>query len=408
MTLPGHRRYVEAFAALQQYIESRDYTGFDLYDGLKSVRSRALLQNPVVNAGVTHLFKRNPVDLRKLAGIGPTTMPKTLGICLQAYALLAGVETDAARRRELLARGDSLVDRLDAMRCAGHSGACWNFGFPYKKMFDKPTAVITAIVAKGLYHHHRVSGSSRAGGLLAATEPFFLRDLVVTRAPEGWCFSYTPGKADCCYNANMLVGESLARIHSLTGEETLLEPMDRIVDFTLSHQHGDGRWNYSLRPDSGREREQVDFHQGYVLESLHETMRLVPGRFDRAAGALDAGTAFYRRHQFYPDGRARWRIPKNYPIDIHNQAQGVILFSLLAYRDASYLPFARTVLDWTLDHMRAPDGHFHYQVHRLYTNRIAYMRWAQAWMFLSFARLFHAAAVPVPDETRRSQAQPSS
>ena len=42
---------------------------------------------------------------------------------------------------------------------------------------------------------------------------------------------------------------------------------------------------------------------------------------------------------------------------------------------------ADAVLSWMLTNMYEGDGRFFFQKHKLFTNRISYMRWSQAWMF---------------------------
>ena len=74
-------------------------------------------------------------------------------------------------------------------------------------------------------------------------------------------------------------------------------------------------------------------------------------------------------------------------MEIHNQAQGIITFAKLRDFDRSYLKFAQRIAEWTIENMRDGKGYFHYQKHRLYTNRIPYMRWAQAWMLAALTLL---------------------
>ena len=46
---------------------------------------------------------------------------------------------------------------------------------------------------------------------------------------------------------------------------------------------------------------------------------------------------------------------------------------------------ADSVLLWTLRKMQSRKGFFYYQKNRFLTNRISYMRWAQAWMFYALS-----------------------
>lgn len=414
---PTHALPPEIDAALQRlvrWVEARDYTGYDLYDGLTVTRSEAVVHNRWANALVTQLFKKSPVNLRPLLGMPQTKMPKGVGLFLHAYALLAArarAEGDGAAEAAYLARCAPLADWLLDHAVRGYAGPAWNFGFNYKLLFDKPTVVITAAVARGLFAYHQLTGRDDVRRALRGACDFVLGDLLVTETDYGLCFSYTPKDnarrpkmLDCCYNASMLGAEILAMGHALTGEEALEAEARRAVDFTVHHQHADGRWNYSIDLDTGRERPQVDFHQGFVLDSLQAFVAHTGADDPRYDDALRRGAAFYRREQFADDGRARWRLPADWPADVHCQAQGVITFSKLRHLDPAYGPFAERVAAWTVRHMQDPEGYFYHRRGRLLTNRIPYMRWGQAWMMLALAHLGAPEAAGVSGHARRVEA----
>jgi len=224
---------------------------------------------------------------------------------------------------------------------------------------------------------------------------FILNDLPITRTDTGICFSYTPLKRDYCYNASMLGAEMLARAYALTGDEELSSMATEAVDFVLSYQKEDGRWYYEIDLESGVEDKQIDFHQGFVLESLCAYMQYTSNTCDTYRTALRKGAKFYREALFYPDGRSLYRLPREWPVDIHNQAQGIITFTKLAEFDPDYLPFAEKIARWTVEHMQDPDGYFYYRKHRFYTNKIPYMRWGQAWMMMGLSYLIATSQVSI-------------
>src|SRR5690606_1081230 len=112
------------------------------------------------------------------------------------------------------------------------------------------------------------TNSLQALEILRSACDFLLNDLPRTQTPDGICFSYTPVMKDCCFNASMLGAELLAKLYSVTGDQHLRELSTQPVDFVLSYQKPDGRWKYSVDVGSRTERIQIDFHQGYILESL--------------------------------------------------------------------------------------------------------------------------------------------
>jgi hypothetical protein len=90
-------------------------------------------------------------------------------------------------------------------------------------------------------------------------------------------------------------------------------------------------------------------------------------------------------------------------VDIHSVAQSIITLVLLRDLDPRNVPLARSVMEWALNHMWDDEGFFYYQVKRLYTIRIPYMRWAQAWMLLAISTLLCDSDEAMKDlETPRS------
>ena len=256
---------------------------------------------------------------------------------------------------------------------------------------NTPSAVVTGFVSRGIHAYYQLTLDTRALELLRSAAEFVLEDLPRTEKPEGLCFSYTAVKSDCCYNASLLAAEVLGRLYSISDDNYLRDLAIRAVDFVIAHQHEDGHWNYSIDPDNSCERGQIDFHQGYVLDSVWELMQLLQLEGTVYQNALEKGVRFYRQAQFFDNGRSKWRLPKEWPVDIHNQSQGIITFSRLRYLDDSFIAFARTIADWTIANMWDDRGYFYYQKHRFYMNRISYMRWSQAWMFLALATLLNAS-----------------
>ena len=80
-----------------------------------------------------------------------------------------------------------------------------------------------------------------------------------------------------------------------------------------------------------------------------------------------------------------WRYPNLWPINIHNQAQGIITFSKLGKYINKYKKKSRTITNWTLSNLQSSEGFFYYEKHKYFTNKIPYMRWNQAWMLYALA-----------------------
>jgi len=120
------------------------------------------------------------------------------------------------------------------------------------------------------------------------------------------------------------------------------------------------------------------------LKSLNE---LLPQPRTDVSRALVKGLEYYRENQFFDNGQSLWRIPKKWPVDIHNQSQGIITFSGLCCETDQHLKFAHKIAEWTIQNMQDPKGYFYYRKFSWYINKIPYMRWSQAWMLLALVTL---------------------
>ena len=192
---------------------------------------------------------------------------------------------------------------------------------------------------------------------------------------------------DICYNASLLAAEILAINYNLTNDKFLKDYCNELVDLVVARQKHDGKWTYSENIKTGIERNQIDFHQGYILESISEIQELINFKNAQWVTALKVGTEFYFKNQFFKNGRSLWRLPKEYPVDIHNQSQGIITFTKLQRFNRKYLEFANIILNWTVNNMQDNDGHFYYKNYKYFIDKTSYMRWGQAWMFLAYVIL---------------------
>lgn len=378
---------------LESYVRSMDYQGADPYDALNSPLLRSL-PGKLPKVAVTQLFVYSPVDLRRFFKVKMSRNPKAVALFLSAYCDMrrAGMIGENA----FSAATEELVGSLAASRSPGYHGNCWGFNFDWQDVtrFSRsglPTVVVSSFVGNALLDLYGITGREEHLELASGVVDYILQDLNVHEDGDGICFSYTPIDHHVVHNASMLAAAFLARMSSLTGRGDLLDQATRAVDFTVAKQEEDGSWAYSIDPATGRKRMQIDFHQGFVLDSLLDYITF-SGRTDaRYAEALRRGAEFYRDHQFEPSGRSLWRLPQKWPADIHHQAQGIITFSKLAARWPEMLDVATNIARWTIDNMQDPDGFFYHQRHERFVNRIPYMRWGQAWMMSALAKLAAAS-----------------
>jgi Pectic acid lyase len=380
---------VQSLEKLRLYIEAEEFKGYDPYDTLTSPFPFHWFTR-YGQAIATQVQKRNPINIRPLLGIKKDYNPKGMGLLLHGYVLLQKNFPE----HDYSAQIQFIFQWLKNNRSKGFTNACWgyNFGWASPEKYlppFAPTVVATSFIATGIYEYHQLTGDPAANDLLISIGNFITQDLPVTETENGICFSYSPFMKDCCYNASLLGAETLARIYSLTGNEKFKSEAYSAVEFVVSHQHNDGHWKYKINPMTGKERHQVDFHQGYIIDSISNVMKYCNEPNESWTQSVEKGLKFYKEEQFFIEGQSKWRIPKIYPVEIHNQSQGIITFSA-ADNNADYLDFAGTILHWTIKNMQDKDGFFYYRKLKSYTNKISFMRWSNAWMFLATCQYINA------------------
>ena len=197
-----------------------------------------------------------------------------------------------------------------------------------------------------------------------------------------------PGDKTVVLNASALGASLLARVSDYTKNRRFRDKAQAAFNFVLSRQLGDGRWEYSYDYVTDRPRSQTDWHQGFILDSLLSYIQ--KSKDKNIMDQIKLGANFYKK-QFRHDGSSFWRYNQmDYPINIHNQAQGIITFSRLSHYFPEYLEVAERILEWTLDNLYSNNGTFYYQKGRLLKNKIIYIRWSQSWMLLAMTTYLEA------------------
>jgi len=179
---------------------------------------------------------------------------------------------------------------------------------------------------------------------------------------------------------NLLAAELLSRTYSKTSLEQYREAAESAVSFTVARQRSDGSWPYG----EARSQSWIDsFHTGFVLVSLKHLIEDL--RRSDLKPALDAGYEFYSKRFFLADGAPGYYHDRLYPLDVHSAAQGVITFVELKDLMPNAEAVAGQIIKWALDNLQDPAGFFYFQKHRWWTNKLSYMRWAQAWMLYALS-----------------------
>jgi hypothetical protein len=389
---------VQALERLSGYCVSELYRGYSLYDSHTS-RFPFHKLGSFASFTANQVVKRSPLNFRPLLGIEKGLNPKGVGLFLTAFTELHEMEQPPQVKLlsgSLQEEAWANLEWLLANPSPGFSGMCWGYNYPWPKRdvglvpSYTPSSVVTGFISRGILNYYKLFGDERAAEALVSAAQFITNDIPCDESELGTCFSYLPLQKDHTVNANLLAAEVLAYADHVSGGNQYQETLRSVMRYTLNTQNEDGSWWYSFNMRGGRPKRQIDFHQGYVIESIRRICAHSTLEYEEYEGAVQKGLDFYRKNQFDDSGASYWRLPAKWPVDIHNQSQGVITFTLFSDVDAEHLDFARRIAENTVETMQGPDGRFHYQRWPMLTNRVSYMRWNQAWMYLALVRLLRA------------------
>lgn len=384
--------------SLHNYIQQEQYKGYDPYDTLSS--PIPFKKFGIMTSAIAIQFQKyNPINIRKLLGIEKRYSPKGLGIMLKAYCILHKYNAEKFPASFI----DELFELVKNSASDQYQLPCWgtNFDLANPKEYllaNTPSTVAIAFVIDGVWEYYKLTKSKEAKSLILGAADWIDKYIPVTEFENGISYGYTTQAKGSCYNANLLACEVLLKADFLKGSIMCHENVNRAIDYVLSKQKDRGEWLYSYNPVTDTERKQIDFHQGFVLISLNNLNKLLPQKRQDVDDAIKKGLRYYKNYQFYSNGKSLWRIPKAWPVDIHNQSQGIITFSELAHYDDSYYDFAKTIAQWTIENMQDKKGYFYYRIFKHHKHKISYMRWSQAWMLLALATYIAVGNIEIIDD----------
>lgn len=388
---------IESFIQLRDYCEKEQYKGWDPYDGLNSKVFQALpffKNSALCRLVLIQTFKRNPVNLRRIALVPKDYNAKGIGLFLQGYCNLV---TLVRRRKDLVAllgtedelksKVVEIADLLITLQSKGdYHGACWGYNFDWQArrlfLFPKytPTVVATNFCATALMEAYDLTGEKRYLDVALSAAEFVKEDLHRYACDGGFLFSYSklPGN-DTVYNASLLGSRLLSYCYKYTGKEEYKKLAEASVKACCKGQREDGAWVYGLLPVQSW----VDsFHTGYNLDGLIA--------YEEQTGDtkyheyIEKGFKYYIEHFFEADGTPKYYDNNMYPIDIHCPGQLFVTLSRLnKYGENKVL--AGKVMDWTIKNMQDKKGYFYYQLKKGISSKISYMRWSNAFMFCAMS-----------------------
>ncbi len=271
---------------------------------------------------------------------------------------------------------------------------CWNsLGFPLQMRnsyspSDIPDVVGGSLIGLFFLEYHKRYNSKIILEVLESQYSFFLNELFVPIGSDEAFIRYRPTQPNhkATYNASLLACNFLIQVGTYLNKRDH-EKIKKCYNFVLNHQKITGEWFYTIDLKTQSEKKQVDFHQGFILDCILLFMEQY-GFKEPYLSAYERGLSFYYKKQFLDTGQGIYRYPKKYPINIHNQSQGIITFAKASCIDMKYLQFARVIKKWTLANMfDFKKEYFYYLKFPVIKYDIPYIRWSDSNMFLALSTL---------------------
>ncbi len=361
-------------------LKRASFRGFDVYDGLSSriFRKTPFFRSRTLRLAWIQMFKRSPVNFRPAALVPRGFNPKGLALIIRGLLNRYRLTDD----KKYLEDAYALADMIISQRASGRDYFCAGYDFYWQaKAFSvpefTPNMVVSTFVGHAFLDLYDLDGDRKWMKYALEIGVFIERELKILESGDEVIFGYIPGEKTVVHNVNLMASAFFARLYSYSWEGRHEMYSVRSAAYTVKAQRDDGAWGYGEEPY----HQWVDnFHTGFNLVSLDTVRRHIST--DRWNDSIDLGLEYHERNHFLEDMTPKYYDTTLYPVDIHNFAQGVDTFLTLGYPEKAEQLIEKAVeLMW--------DGkkhYFYYQKHRLYTNRINYMRWSQAWMFYALTK----------------------
>ncbi|MBH49866.1 MAG: delta-aminolevulinic acid dehydratase [Candidatus Marinimicrobia bacterium] len=385
-----------SFEKLFHWVSSENFKGWDPYDGLNSkiFQSTFLKKNWYTRLIWIQLFKRNPINFRKVMLVNKSYNSKGLGLFLYSFSKLSQINYTkiGLNQKDMITYIGYFSDLLEQTKNTSYSGLCWGYNFDWQnRVFfqpkNTPNIVVTSFVANGFFEAYKTTKVNRYLDTALSSLNFIKNDLNRNKESDGFIFSYSPLDKSKVYNASLLGARLLARGYYYTGEKEFLDLARQAVTPIISKQNDDGSWIYG---ESKTQKWIDSYHTGYNLECIYEYMKYTKDNLFK--NSFDKGMNYYLNTFFFSDGKPKYYHNKLYPIDIHSPAQLIATLSKTGLMNKN-INLANRVLEWTINNMQDKRGYFYYQIKRLISSKIPYMRWTQAWMFYAFTNYIYAKTI---------------
>jgi len=392
----------ETLLKLEKYIESENYKGWDPYDALNSTFINKVTSiHPFIQRVSIHILKNSPINLRDFFGIKKDYNPTALSLFIDGYVNLYKIYGE----EKYIDKANSLKDILYSLNCIENDNEIgWGRNFKYiatKEIHElnKPLTFLNAKLTLSLLNLYEVTKESLI--LKNAKKAIFsiINNGKIFETKEGIYIGYSADtQPRYIFNASILTAELIIKyLHfsklksEVVCDVDIKDLAEKLIETVLKKQQVDGSWFYGYNYDFSLIKN-IDFHQGFVSDALLGISKYSDYKNEQVLNAYKLGISFMNKEQISNDGRFKWRLPKEYPVDIHNQAQGII--SLSRINNLNYNEKLQNIVNYTYNNFfDKTNGYFYYQKTKLYTIKIPFVRWGEGWMFFALTEYMKKSVV---------------
>lgn len=362
------------------------FKSYDIYDG-SGLKIPSFCKFKLVRIASTYFNKYSPINFRKLLGIPRRKYPHAVACMVNAFynAPVANVSEEFIKEQVEWLISISLIQK--------YGYYCWNglgISIDMKKGDinpEVPGIIGTSAIACALAGYFQKTADPRIPEILRSVRDSLIYNYFQKHSGFSF-FRYKPVTPQWMFtiNASAKGAALLCHINHVLGETSGLDRAEAATLSILDVQEDDGRWKYTIDLKHCRHKEQIDFHQSYILKDLidiHDTgMLSVP-----MENAIRHGLKYQNEVQLESSGALYYRYPHKYPYNIHNQLYAFYVNRAAAFLDAEYSEKANLILNWTLKHLFDPKLGFIYGAYPGLKIGIPYSRWGNAHALYLFSLL---------------------
>ncbi len=209
--------------------------------------------------------------------------------------------------------------------------------------------VTTAIVGQGIIDSYELFADEGLRDVIEQVGHWCVEDCGYRLVDGKVFFNYAPAMRHQIYNGSALVAAFIARASKLLGNEQWLELAKSAMELISDVQDEQGGWDYA------KERQEIEYHYGYNLESLaiYHNAKKDPVAMD----AMRLGADYYWNRLIDPDGKCYDNNEKLTETRLWAYGWAISAFLHVSFvtGDQKYIGYAKTIADYMMEYLWASE-----------------------------------------------------